>query len=72
MPLVKEPIWLFHTIEQLVYIIFPTFFFYINNRFRYLSDLPIDIHKFEIEEDRQIYHELRSVCNFAEEFEELK
>ncbi|CAF0767726.1 unnamed protein product [Adineta ricciae] len=54
MPLVKEPTWLYNTIEQ------------------YLSTLPTDLHKFEIEEDRQIYQELQSVCKFAEEFEELK
>ncbi|UJR22426.1 hypothetical protein I4U23_025486 [Adineta vaga] len=54
MPLVKEPTWLYHTIEQ------------------YLSSLPTDLHKFEIEEDRHIYQELQSVCKFAEEFEELK
>ncbi|CAF4483225.1 unnamed protein product, partial [Rotaria sp. Silwood2] len=54
MPIVKEPIWLYHTIQQ------------------FLSDLPTDIHKFEIEEDRAIFQELRSVCHFTEEFEELK
>ncbi|CAF1204355.1 unnamed protein product, partial [Rotaria sordida] len=54
MPLVKEPIWLFQTIE------------------RYLLDLPTDIYKFEIEDDREIFQELRSVCNFTEEFDELK
>jgi thiamine kinase-like enzyme len=54
MPLVKEPIWLFHTIE------------------RYLSDLPSDMNKFEIEEDRLIFQELRSACDFPREFEELK
>ncbi|CAF3394076.1 unnamed protein product [Rotaria socialis] len=54
MPLVKEPIWLYYTIE------------------RHLSDLPTDTNKFEIEEDREIFQELRSVCNFTEEFEQLK
>ena len=39
---------------------------------RYITDLPTDLSKFEIEEDRQIYQELRSVCTFSTEFEELK
>jgi hypothetical protein len=42
------------------------------NSFSYLSDLPTDVNRFEIEDDRKIYQELRSVCNFSEEFEELK
>ncbi|CAF2046487.1 unnamed protein product [Rotaria magnacalcarata] len=54
MPLVKEPIWLYYTMEQ------------------HLSDLPTDTNKFEIEEDREIFQELRSICNFTEEFEQLK
>ena len=40
--------------------------------YRFLADLPTDLHKFEIEEDRHIFEELRSVCHFAEEFDELK
>lgn len=32
----------------------------------------MDLHKFEIEDDRHIYQELKSVCNFPQEFEELK
>jgi hypothetical protein len=43
-----------------------------NYYLRYLSDLPTDLNKFEIEDDRHIYQELRSVCNFTEEFGELK
>ena len=39
---------------------------------RFLADLPTDLHKFEIEEDRHIFEELRSVCRFAEEYQELK
>ncbi|UJR26662.1 hypothetical protein I4U23_007979 [Adineta vaga] len=54
MPLVKEPLWIFRTID------------------RYLSDLPTDINKFEREEDRQIFQEFQSVCNFTEEFENMK
>jgi hypothetical protein len=71
MPLVKEPIWLFLTIEQFVYH-FLSHIFYRNNSFRYLSDLPTDMHKFDLEEDRHIFQELQSVCKFTEEFEELK
>ena len=40
--------------------------------YRFLADLPTDLHKFEIEEDRHIFEELRSVCHFADEFDELK
>ena len=40
--------------------------------YRFLADLPTDLHKFEIEEDRHIFEELRSVCHFADEFAELK
>ena len=70
MPLVKEPIWLFHTIEQLVNLFILLF---INHfHFRFLSEIPAESYKFEIEEDRQIYHEIRSLCNFTEEFENLK
>ncbi|CAF1073888.1 unnamed protein product [Adineta steineri] len=54
MPLVKEPIWLYHSIDQ------------------FLSSLPTDLHKFEIEEDRHIYQEFQSICKFTEEFEQLK
>ncbi|CAF2722233.1 unnamed protein product [Rotaria sp. Silwood2] len=54
MPLVKEPIWLFNTIE------------------RYLSDITFIINKLKDDEDRQIFQELRSVCNFTQEFEHLK
>ncbi|CAF1088962.1 unnamed protein product [Rotaria sp. Silwood1] len=54
MPLVKEPIWLFSTIE------------------RYLSDITWITSKLKDEEDRQIFQELRSVCNFNQEFEDLK
>ncbi|CAF0930407.1 unnamed protein product [Rotaria sordida] len=54
MPLVKEPIWLFKTME------------------RYLSDTKYVMDKLKKDDDRQIFQELRSVCNFTQEFENLK
>ncbi|CAF1475833.1 unnamed protein product, partial [Didymodactylos carnosus] len=54
MPLVKEPIWLYKTIDH------------------FISDLPSDLHKFEIVEDQHIFQEIRAVCNFHEEAAELK
>lgn len=69
MPLVKEPIWLWHTIERFVDLVDLHWTIF---SIRYIADLPTDLSKFEIEEDRQIYQELRSVCVFSTEFEELK
>ncbi|CAF1449100.1 unnamed protein product [Adineta ricciae] len=54
MPLVKEPSWLYRTIE------------------RYLVDLPTNINRFEREEDRAIFKEFQAVCNFKEEYDNMK
>lgn len=72
MPLVKEPIWLHHTIEQLVNLSHRFVPLSLYHHCRYLADLPHDLRKFELEDDRQIYQELQSVCNFSEEFKNLK
>ncbi|CAF3526428.1 unnamed protein product [Adineta steineri] len=39
---------------------------------QYLSDLPTYIDKLRTEHDREIFKEIQSVCNFKEEFEQLK
>ncbi|CAF2039128.1 unnamed protein product, partial [Rotaria magnacalcarata] len=54
MPLVKEPIWLFNTIE------------------RYVLETTSTMNKLRTNEDRQIFQEIQSMCNFTQEFEQLK
>lgn len=54
MPLIKEPVWLFHTIET------------------FLSDITSVGNKFKNDDDQLIFQELSSVCNFPEEFQQLK
>lgn len=77
MPLVKEPIWLYHTIERLVGHHWPfqrDKIPFLSSLFsaRHLTDLPVDLSKFPSDSDRTIFDELRSVCNFPKEFEDLK
>lgn len=72
MPLVKEPIWLFDTMQRLELI----YLFFFLNEFiyllRYLLEMGSVRNKLKTEEEQKVFREIESVFNLSEEVERLK